>query len=51
MDQKKRKRDEKDDGELLLEMERQLQPWWSAEQKILEMIERKMNNKPPLVDD
>ena len=49
MDQKKRKREAHDD-EFLLEMEEQLQPWWSVEQKILEMIEQKMNNKPPLVD-
>ena len=41
---KKRKRE--DDGELLLEMERQMQPLWAVEQKILEMIERKMENKP-----
>jgi len=50
MDQKKRKRDEKDDGELLLLMEEQLQPWWSVEQKVLQMIQRKMENKPPLDD-
>ena len=43
---KKRKCEDTDDGELLLEMEHQMQPWWSAEQKILEMIERKMENKP-----
>ena len=44
MDAKKRKRN---DGELLLEMEHQMEPWWSVEQQILAMIERKMENKPP----
>ena len=47
---KKRKREESDDGELLLEMEHQMQPWWAVEQKILETIERKMNNKPLKID-
>ena len=42
---KKRKRD--NDGELLLEMEHQMEPWWAVEQEILKMIERKMENKPP----
>ena len=48
MDQppKKRKRAEDDDGELLPEMEHQMQPWWSVEHQILAMIERKMENKP-----
>ena len=52
MECKKRKRDqghessELQSSELLLEMERQLEQWFTVEQKILEMIERKMENKP-----